>query len=70
VDIIREAESGRLFVLEANPGGNTWTFSKGAMRTRQAALTKALGVERLTDQFDAFTAAAKVLIERTRAEAE
>jgi len=29
-----------------------------------------LGVERLTDQFDAFTTAAKVLIERTRAEAQ
>jgi hypothetical protein len=27
-------------------------------------------VERLTDQLDAFTTAAKVLIERTRAEAE
>jgi hypothetical protein len=70
VDIIREAGSGKLFVLEANPGGNTWTFSKGNMRTRQATLQKALGVERLTDQFDAFTTAAKVLIERTRAEAE
>jgi hypothetical protein len=70
VDIIREAGSGKLFVLEANPGGNTWTFSKGKMRTRQATLQTALGVERLTDQFDAFTTAAKVLIERTRAEAE
>jgi hypothetical protein len=67
VDIIREAGLGQLFVLEANPGGNTWIFSKGDMSTR---LQKALGVERLTDQFDAFTTAAKVLIERTRAEAE
>ena len=33
-------------------------------------LKKALGVDRLTDQFDAFTTAAKVLIERTRREAE
>ena len=70
VDIIREAGSGELFVLEANPGGNTWTFSKGDMTTRLATLKKALGVERLTDQFDALTTAAKVLIERTRAEAE
>jgi len=67
IDIIREAGSGKLFVLEANPGGNTWIFSKGAMTER---LKKALGVERLTDQFDAFTTAAKVLIERTRREAE
>jgi hypothetical protein len=67
VDIIREEKSGKLYVLEANPGGNTWIFSKGDMTTR---LKTALGVERLTDQFDAFRTAAKVLIERTRAEAE
>jgi hypothetical protein len=66
VDIIREAKSGKLYVLEANPGGNTWIFSKGDMTAR---LKAALGVERLTDQFDAFRTAAKVLIERTRAEA-
>lgn len=67
VDIIREAGSGRLFVLEANPGGNTWIFSKGEMTTR---LKKALGVDRLTDQFDAFSVAASVLIDRTRREAQ
>jgi hypothetical protein len=33
-------------------------------------LKTALGVARLTDQFDAFAVAAKVLIERARAEAE
>ena len=47
IDIIREAGSGKLFVLEANPGGNTWIFSKGAMTER---LKKVLGVDRLTDQ--------------------
>ena len=67
IDIIREEGTGKLFVLEANPGGNTWIFSKGGMTER---LKEALGVERLTDQFDAFTTAAKVLIERTRREAE
>ena len=67
IDIIREAGSGKLYLLEANPGGNTWIFSKGDLTTR---LKTALGVERLTDQFDAFRTAAKVLIERTRAEAE
>jgi hypothetical protein len=67
VDVIREAKSGQLYVLEANPGGNTWIFSKGEMTAR---LKKSLGVERLTDQFDAFRTAAKVLVERTRAEAE
>jgi hypothetical protein len=67
IDIIREHDSGRLFVLEANPGGNTWIFSKGEMTTR---LKKSLSVERLADQFDAFRTAARVLIDRTRAEAE
>jgi hypothetical protein len=67
IDIIREAKSGKLYVLEANPGGNTWIFSKGDMTAR---LKKALDVERLIDQFDAFTTAAKTLIDRTRAEAE
>ena len=67
VDIVREASTGRLFVLEANPGGNTWIFSKGDMSDR---LKKALKVERLSDPFDAFTTAAKVLVERTRSEAQ
>jgi hypothetical protein len=67
VDIIREEKSGKLYVLEANPGGNTWAFSKGDMSDR---LKATLGGARLTDQFDAFTTAAKVLIERTRAEAK
>lgn len=67
IDIIREAETGKLHALEANPGGNTWIFSKGAMSDR---LTNALGVEHLSAPFDAFTTAAKVLIERTRAEAQ
>jgi hypothetical protein len=56
-----------LYVLEANPGGNTWIFSKGEMTAR---LKAALRVDRLTDQFDAFRKAAKALVERTRAEAE
>jgi hypothetical protein len=67
VDVIREEKTGKLFVLEVNPGGNTWIFSKGEVTTR---LKAALGVDRLTDQFDALTTAAKVLIARTRAEAE
>jgi hypothetical protein len=67
VDIVREVSTGRLFLLEANPGGNTWIFSKGDMSVR---LKNALKVEHLSEPFDAFTAAAKVLIERTRSEAQ
>jgi hypothetical protein len=67
VDIVREAVSEKLYVLEANPDGNIWIFSRREMVTR---LKRVLGVERLTDQFEAFKTAAKVLVERTRAEAE
>lgn len=70
VDMVKSADTGELFVLEANPGGNTWIFSKRSGDGGPAALSKALGVERLTDQFDAFTTAARLLAERTRAQAE
>lgn len=71
VDIVKDATSGDLFVLEANPGGNTWIFSKrSGSGLSTATLTKSLGVERLTEQFDAFTTAARVLVERTRATAQ
>jgi hypothetical protein len=70
IDIVKDAVTGQLFVLEANPGGNTWIFSKSSGLGGPKALSKALGVERLTDQFDAFMTAARVLADRTRAEAE
>jgi hypothetical protein len=71
VDMVKAADTGELFVLEANPGGNTWIFSKrSGSGLSTATLTQALGVERLTDQFDAFATMARLLAERTRAEAE
>jgi hypothetical protein len=70
VDIVKAADSGRLFALEANPGGNTWIFSKSSSGDSGARLSRALGVERLTDQFDAFAVVAKALVDRTRAEAQ
>jgi hypothetical protein len=70
VDMVKGANSGRLFALEANPGGNTWIFSKSSSGESGARLTQALSVERLTDQFDAFAVVAKALVDRTRAEAE
>jgi len=66
VDVVREAATGKLFVLEVNPGGNTWLFSQGGTTTR---LKEALGVDDLASLFDSFTTAAEVLIARTRAEA-
>ena len=69
-DIVRDATTGALFVLEVNPGGNTWVFSKE--RSRKAisdALVAAMGGD-LTKQFDAFRTAASVLIEKTRNDAQ
>lgn len=71
VDIVKDAASGDLFVLEANPGGNTWIFSKrSGSGVSTATLAAALGVERLSDQFDALTTAARVLVERTKSAAQ
>jgi hypothetical protein len=66
IDIVRERRTGRLMVLEFNPGGNTWHFSSTAGRATQI---EAGGRERLIAQFGAFDIAARVLVERTRAEA-
>jgi hypothetical protein len=65
VDIIRERGTARLFVLEINPGGNTWSFS-----SKWAALLKTeLNVSDLSTQFDAWKTCARVLVQRTRLEA-
>ena len=64
-DIIREAGTGRLFVLEINPGGNTWSFS-----SKWADLLKTeLNMPDLSTQFDAWKTCARVLVHRTRLEA-
>jgi hypothetical protein len=62
-DLIREAGSGTLFVLEVNPGGNTWHFSSGVPVVAESEA-------RRKDQFDAWSVAAEVLAEKTRALAE
>lgn len=64
-DIIRAADTDRLFVLEINPGGNTWSFS-----SRWADLLRSqLQLPDLSTQFDAWKTCARVLVQRTRAEA-
>jgi hypothetical protein len=74
IDIIREASTGRLFVLEINPGGNTWHFSSTHMERRREQRRRILPPEEhnafLTredriKQFGAWDIAAKVLIEKT-----
>ena len=61
-DIIREAGTGALHVLEVNPGGNTWHFSSPLF---QAQRTKLGGKASFTSQLDAFSVAARVLARRT-----
>jgi hypothetical protein len=65
-DIIREEATGRLYVLEINPGGNTWVFS----RENTARVIAELGGYDIKQQFNAFETIAEVLIERTRLEAQ
>ena len=61
-DIIREAGTGKLYVLEVNPGGNTWHFSSPLFLPQR---TKLGGKESFTKQLDAFSVAARVLAQRT-----
>jgi hypothetical protein len=60
-DIIREAKSGKLFVMEANCKGLSWHLSSALGRRQQAES----GLN-FFDQFGAIEVAARVLVERTR----
>jgi hypothetical protein len=62
-DILREASTGSLYILEINAGGNTWHFS-----SKWGQFQRVEGRKR-DEQFQAFELAAKILIERTRSEA-
>jgi hypothetical protein len=68
-DIIREASTGRLYVLEVNPGGNTWHFSSDAAREMRARMGPEQ-VEKMRRQFQALRTVAVALVSRTVAEAE
>jgi hypothetical protein len=61
-DIVREAGTGKLYVLEVNPGGNTWHFSSPLFVNQR---TKLGGKESFTRQLDAFNVAARILAQRT-----
>jgi hypothetical protein len=67
-DIVREAATGRLYVLELNPGGNTWHFSSTFL-ARVRASENARVKQTRKGQLDAFATAAHVLAQRTRDEA-
>ncbi len=65
IDIVRERSTGRLYVLEVNPGGNVWQFSSDFTKTFWPPEDRAAAY----DQFNALELAAELLIERTRQEA-
>ena len=62
VDIIREQQTGRLWVLEANPHGCVWHFSSPLPTTPEHR-------RELYAQFNGLDRAADLLIQKTRAEA-
>jgi hypothetical protein len=66
LDVIFDSRDATAYVLEINPGGNTWHFSS----QWAAGFETELGGKRLKDQLGAFDIAARVLIERTRREAK
>jgi len=68
-DILREASTGRLYVIELNCGGNTWHFSSDFMAERRQKNGPEFELRR-RQQFDAMRTAARALVERTNAKAE
>ena len=62
VDIIRERQTGRLWVLEANPHGRVWHLSSWLPKTPEHT-------RELYAQFNALDRVADLLIQKTRAEA-
>lgn len=61
-DIVRDADTGELFVLESNTRGDVWLLSSGTGRSLQATN----GFD-LYSQFDALDVAADALIDKVRA---
>jgi hypothetical protein len=61
VDILRDAATGRLYVIEVNPGGRVWGFSSRRGRAMQAALGQPFD-----SQWNGLARAARILVEETR----
>lgn len=80
VDCIKEATIGKIFVLECNPGGNTWHFSSkigeklrmgfGDGNTNGAAKANEIARKMFIEQFGAFDIVAEQLTHATQLKAE
>ncbi|MGI9481925.1 MAG: hypothetical protein ACR2OR_06165 [Hyphomicrobiales bacterium] len=66
VDLVKDQKTGKYYVMEPNPLGFTWHFSSFFAGQPHPEFQ---GMRR-EEQFDAFSLAADILIERTRKEAE
>jgi glutathione synthase/RimK-type ligase-like ATP-grasp enzyme len=64
VDIVRESESGRLYVLEVNPHGSVWHLSSPLARKMEPE-----HVQQLYTQFNALDLTADLLVQKTRSDA-
>lgn len=64
IDILRDAATGKVYVIEANAGGYIWSFSSERSRTYDRNFRRSLYT-----QFNALDLVADLLIEKTRAEA-
>jgi hypothetical protein len=69
VDVLREAGTGRVYVLEVNPGGNTWHFSSDHLKVERAENGPDFERQR-REQLDAFGTAAHALADAARRLAE
>jgi hypothetical protein len=65
VDVVRDVETGKLYVLEVNPAGATWHFSSPSGKNFYTAEHRS----NLYAQFGALDKTALLLIEKTRQEA-
>lgn len=76
IDIVRDYNTGKLWVLEVNAGGNSWHFSSeygkqlrtdfGLQMGANAASADERGRQLLIEQFGAFDIAARVLTKKTQ----
>jgi hypothetical protein len=64
IDIIAEEKSDKLYALEVNAGGNTWHFSSKMWEVRRKLYPKL--ARQMKEQYSAFDAAARALVEKTR----
>lgn len=62
-DIMREKDTGELYVIEINAGGNTWDFSSNRVAKGVALLG---GRDALVKEFDPWPKAAKALVAAVR----